>query len=42
MSVKTVRMTERSTILTIKKRREKRESDYGIPFFYSLQGGASN
>ncbi|MEY9867172.1 hypothetical protein ABIE66_002551 [Peribacillus sp. B2I2] len=35
ISVKTARTTERSTILTIKRRREKRESDYGIPFFYS-------
>jgi hypothetical protein len=34
MSVKTVRTTELSTILTIKRRREKRESDCGIPFFY--------
>jgi hypothetical protein len=34
MSVKTVRTTELSTILTTKRRREKRESDCGIPFFY--------
>ncbi|MED3788538.1 hypothetical protein P4576_15100 [Peribacillus frigoritolerans] len=40
MSVKTVRTTERSTILTIKRRREKRESDYGIPFFYSKAVGS--
>jgi hypothetical protein len=37
MSVKTVRMTELSTILTIKRRREKRESDCGIPFFIACK-----